>query len=280
MNEQISELKASLTEKDSLVTLEREKRMRAEQDVQRQIILLERTQRELSTVSSRASALRAEGRKARKEVLEAAECLRDVAGVLQATDSIVNGDPTLQLEFDIDNDPDMSTGMSMIMPHQDEDDPSVVGDSLGIQEIVSVVTTIKSFGAIIRRLPKNQAAVESTMRRLESENSRLQRELEGIEIVTDDRVQRLHSEIKHLEDQLRTLRKNAETDKDAVRAAAHLEHEVSLLRERCNKCDKKEKEMLLEIATLTTALERQNEGGYTSEQSRQYMSVTETTEVK
>ncbi|CAE7482121.1 unnamed protein product, partial [Symbiodinium microadriaticum] len=34
---------------------------------------------------------------------------------------------------------------------------------------------------------------------------------------------------------------------------------VTLLRERCNKCDRKEKQMLLEIANLTAALERQND---------------------
>jgi chromosome segregation ATPase len=258
LEEKVSEMKASLSEKDAVVTMEREKRMRAEQDLQRQMILLERTQRELTTMAQRASALRAEGRKARKEVLDAAECLRDVAGILQATSNTTRD--ALQLEFNLDND----TDMSMISHRQDEDEHATEMDSLGVQEIISVVTTIKSFGSIIRRVPQNQAAFETTLRRLEAENTRLQRELDSIEIVHDDRIQRLHSEIKQLEEQLRVVRRNADSGKEASRSVAHLEHEISLLREQCNKSDRREKEMVMEIATLTTALEKQNDEGATS----------------
>lgn len=255
LEDKVTEMKATLSEKDAVANMEREKRMRAEQDLQRQLLLLDRTQRELTTTSQRASALRAEGRKARKEILDAAECLRDVAGILQATSS-VSGD-TLQLEFNLDND----TDMSMISHRRDDDEHVAEVDSLGVQEIIAVVTTIKSFGNIIRRVPQNQAAFETTLRRLEGENVRLQRELDSIEIVHDDRIQRLHSEIKQLEEQLRVVRRNADTSKEASRTVAHLEHEITLLRERCNKSDRVEKEMVMEIATLTTALEKQNEDG-------------------
>lgn len=281
LEERVAELTASLSEKDNAAKMEREKRLRAEQDIQRQNILLERTQRELTLTSAKASALRAEGRKARKEVLEAAECLRDVAGILQATDSITNGgENTLRLEFDVENDLDMSRSMSMIVHDRREDDVAVHdGDTMGTQEIVSVVNTIRNFSTIIRRLPQNQAAFESTLRRLESENTRLQRELDSIEVVHEDRTQRLHAEIAHLEEQLRTLRRHADTSKDAARTIQQLEHANTLLRERCNKCDRKEKEMLLEIATLTTALESQNERASSTMEYDRFAAAPAETEV-
>lgn len=269
LEEKITEMKSSLSEKDAVVTMEREKRMRAEQDLQRQVILLDRTQRELTTTSQRASALRAEGRKARKEVLDAAECLRDVAGILQGASS-VNGD-SLQLEFNLDGDHDVS----MISHRLDDDERATEVDSMGVQEIISVVNTIKSFGSIIRRVPQNQSAYEATLRRLEGENTRLQRELDGIEVIHDDRIQRLHSEIKQLEEQLRVVRRNADSGKEASRTVAQLEHENALLRERCNKSDRREKEMVLEIATLTTALEKQNEGIESTSRNQQMLEHSE-----
>jgi hypothetical protein len=105
---------------------------------------------------------------------------------------------------------------------------------------------------IIRKVPQSQMSLENSMRRLEAENSRYQRELEGIEIVHEDRIQRLNSEVKQLEDQIRTLRTRDTGRSDNVtRTLAHLEQENALLRERVDRADRKEKELLLEIATLT-----------------------------
>mmetsp|Transcript_25316 Transcript_25316/g.37308 ORF Transcript_25316/g.37308 Transcript_25316/m.37308 type:complete len:934 (-) Transcript_25316:137-2938(-) len=251
LESQLEDLKTVVTQKEATISSERERRLRAEQDVQRQLILLERTQRELALNSGRASALRAEGRKARKEVLEAAEYLREVAGIMQT--SAVLSDSRSSVE-NIDS---VSTFRGDNSRPDQCDAENRDSDTLGAKEISSVLQTIKNLTEVVRKVPQSHVTFESNMRRLESENSRLQRELEGIEIIHEDRLQRLHAEIRQLEEQLRVTR-----GRDVVRTqvpsqdVAHLEQEIALLRDKCDRADRKEKECLLEIASLSEELER------------------------
>jgi multidrug resistance efflux pump len=258
---EIETLKGHISERDNLISAEREKRLRAEQEVQRQAILMDRTQRELTVQSSRASALRAEGRKAKKDISEAAEYIREIAGVLQATVALSSaaelhtkfGRSAYGLELENIDRPSASTANSSALPSRPSDPKdSKESDSLGAREISSALETIRGMVEIIRKVPQSQMSLENSMRRLEAENSRYQRELEGIEIVHEDRIQRLNSEVKQLEDQIRTLRTRDTGRSDNVtRTLAHLEQENALLRERVDRADRKEKELLLEIATLT-----------------------------
>lgn len=252
--QQLADFHALCDEKDSSLSSEREKRLRIEQEFQRQSILLERTQRELTTQSAKSSALRAEGRKARKEIAEAAEYLREVAGILQSsvaqsTDShlrLTNDSMSFNLE----------TIDTSIFSHQNThavaSDKEI--DPLGIKEISSVFETIKSLTQMVRKIPQNQMALESTLRRYENENQRLQRELDGIEVIYEDKIQRLENENRLLEEQLNSVKNREIGKREESRVISQLQHENNLLRSKCDRADQKEKELLLEIASYAEAL--------------------------
>jgi chromosome segregation ATPase len=267
--DQISELTSQLKQRDSSLSLEREKRLGAEQDLQRQKILFERTQRELTTQSTKSSALRAEGRRARKEIVQAAEYLREVAGILQAS-MAHSADVTLRLtndsslSYDLENiDTATPTQRSShhSLPRHTSSSAATAGagvgvdskdaDPLGIKEISSVFETIKNLTQVVRQIPQQQLSLESTVRRYDTENQRLQRELDGIEVVYEDRIQRLESENRLLEEQVQVL-KNREIGKlEETRSVTQLQHENNLLRAKCDRADQKEKELLLEIASYS-----------------------------
>jgi hypothetical protein len=292
--EQISELTSQLKQRDSSLSLEREKRLGTEQDLQRQNILLERTQRELNTQSTKSSALRAEGRRARKEIVQAAEYLREVAGILQAS-MAHSADVTLRLtndslSYDLENID--TTTPSQRALHSIPRHPVVNGltgagagagtssggtgvdskdaaDPLGIKEISSVFETIKNLTQIVRQIPQNQLSLESTVRRYDTENQRLQRELDGIEVVYEDRIQRLESENHMLEEQVQVL-KNREIGKmEETRSVSQLQHENNLLRAKCDRADQKEKELLLEIASYSEYSSKTERGVVSQQLSQQ-----------
>jgi chromosome segregation ATPase len=263
--QQLSDLSSSLTQKETLLSSERDKRLRSEQELQRQTILLERTQRELTTQTAKSSALRAEGRKARKEISQAAESLREVAGILQVSAShsvetnlrIGNDSLTLSLENIDTSFPSSShhhglgnsrTGHHAVIPSQDKD---AGGDPLGIKEISTVAETIQSFTHLLRQIPQHQINLESTLRRYETENQRLQRELESIEVIHEDRLVRLENDNSSLEKQVQVLKNREMSKVEEARSVTQLAHENTLLRAKCDRADQKEKELLLEIASFT-----------------------------
>jgi hypothetical protein len=300
--EQISELTSQLKQRDSSLSLEREKRLGTEQDLQRQNILLERTQRELNTQSTKSSALRAEGRRARKEIVQAAEYLREVAGILQAS-MAHSADVTLRLtndslSYDLENID--TTTPSQRALHSIPRHPVVNGltgtgagtssggtgvdskdaaDPLGIKEISSVFETIKNLTQIVRQIPQNQLSLESTVRRYDTENQRLQRELDGIEVVYEDRIQRLESENHMLEEQVQVL-KNREIGKmEETRSVSQLQHENNLLRAKCDRADQKEKELLLEIASYSEYSSKTERGVVSQQLSQQQQQQHSSSEV-
>jgi chromosome segregation ATPase len=257
--QELADLTASNTQKDGLLSAERDKRSRSEQELQRQNIILERTQRELATQSAKSSALRAEGRKARKEISQAAEYLREVAGILQVSAAhsvetnlrLGNESLTLSLE-NIDTSfsshrHGTGSGHVIVPPAHDKDG----GDPLGIKEISSVAETIQSFTHILRQIPQHQINLESSLRRYETENQRLQRELDSIEVIHEDRLVRLENDNSSLERQVQVLKNREMSKAEESRTVTQLQHENSLLRAKCDRADQKEKELLLEIASFT-----------------------------
>ena len=261
LNIDIAELKTQCNIKDNIITTEREKRLRLEQDLQRQNILLERTQRELTSQTSKSAILRAEGRKARKEMSSAAEYLRQVTGVLQMSLSHSTdlnnriGDDSSQLNIANDIAIDQfNTQYQIISKPTDDKD----ADPLGIKEISNVLSTIRNLSEFVQDIPKKQMSLESDLRGLELENNRLQRELDGIDSRYLNKLQRLENENKVLEEQIRNLKNREIIKVDESRTIAQLQHENTLLRAKCDRADKKEKELLLEMSSYTERLEGTN----------------------
>lgn len=151
---------------------------------------LERSQRELQSATSRGSALRTEGRQIRSEVLAAVEELKEVSTVLHS----------LTVIDDENYDGEESKREHQHIQSSLFEQP--LGETLGSKQLHEVIHVIHHYIQQIKKYPNVITTTQTSLRKCEVDNSRLMRELESIETIHADRIQRLHSELQHLEGQL------------------------------------------------------------------------------
>lgn len=81
-------------------------------------------------------------------------------------------------------------------------------EALGVPELSRATTSLREVMAWIREAPKSRQDLENSIRRIENENNRLQRELLSAESKSEDRLNRLRDEIEELHKQISDLRRS------------------------------------------------------------------------
>ena len=193
---------------------------------------LDRTRRELQNANTRGSALRAEGRQIRNEVVNAVNELNEVTNILHSLTKPGNNDSGDVNSFGLSSSSEES-----------------FGDTLGAKQLHQCIQEIHRYIHEIKTCPDEITSTQSALRKSETENDRLRRELESIESLHTDRVQRLHTEIQDLEYQLQSRADFVVgNDSSLTDKLVDLENELHAVKERAQS---REEEFRKEVEILT-----------------------------
>ena len=231
------------------VSTTRSETQHLKQSVEQLTLQLERSQRETQSASSRGSALRTEGRQIRSEVLAAVHELKEVTSVLHSLTSW-DADADEDALRDEMKDQDQGRGQQLLLQPSLSSDEEMLGETLGAKQLHTSIQVIHQYIKQIQKFPHEMTSTHSSLRACELENARLQRELETVETLHADRVQRLHTELQLLESQLQDRATYDVTQGSSFAGQLkELEAELSRVKERAQA---REEEFKQEVELLTS----------------------------
>ena len=210
------------------LAIEIDARKRLEVEASRISGALERCQRESAATSSKASALRAEGRHIRRCVLEISEQLQELVGEMRrhshGDNSVLSSGP-----LNDSNDSGHTSGSLLAAALglrvkgsygegaeliQTVDGDGVLATSKssttveGVHELTNALESIRKTITWMKSVStwNSNHDVDGKVRRLEAENARLVREADNFASMQEDKCQRLQAEIETLENLLSASR--------------------------------------------------------------------------
>lgn len=262
LNESISQNKAEA------LNNERERRLKAEHELQKHLIVLERTQKEMTALTSRTSAIRSESRKARKDISDACVFLKEVFNTLRSAAIEAGVDVELIKQIDT-NDNGLSDVNNMSSNSINLYDQSVsdanntsamnnytsTADTFGINQVFSCIQLVTNISNVISNNNRSSRDVTNKLLKQEQEIQHLRHELEKNEIFYTNRSYRLTEEINILEDTIKDhkykdISTRVQDDNNTNKYISNLEAENSLLHERIEKLNEKEHALTVEVKTL------------------------------
>ena len=117
--------------------------------------------------------------------------------------------------------------------HHAEADQAMIGleDALGMPQLAAALASIREVIGWVRESPRSRMELENTLRRLEGEKARLQKELAASESKGEERLVRLREELQAMQLQLSELRRNESMGHQASKQIAALESALAQERE-------------------------------------------------
>jgi len=152
----VSSLRLSNDEKEGLLQTETEARRRAEQEALSRNTALERAQRDLAKVNSKATALRNECRRARRLIIESAAQIRELVNAVRS-DAMAAGvelnapPPTKKYGRD-----QAQYNSSDAVEDADDPDLGSSSDPLGMADLTTSLESLKSVLVWIQEVPKER----------------------------------------------------------------------------------------------------------------------------
>lgn len=216
LKDQVVTLSTALESTTAAYHAEQDKHHKHEAEMQKQAIMLEKANRELAVTQSRATTLRHQGKHAKQEISTATASIKKLISNLRS----VHGS---------------TVGATTTRYNEDE-------DALGIMELSAQISLLTTHVNLVSSSVRQPLNLEVSLKRTESENQRIMRELEVIEASYNDKVKRLQNEVTYLEGQLTKYRSSNATaisflqprpDTDAL--LAEKEREIAVLKEELAK---------------------------------------------
>ncbi len=241
-------------------------RKRLELEAERVSAALERNQRDMATVSAKASALRAEGRFIRRSVIEVAEQLRDITCEMQlqlgGVPDVREGGSSSRTIMHLAT----AVGMKESFPGDEAAGAGRTtaagadGDALSRpQEIASALDDIRGMVSWLKTIPfaHLKGEEEVRMQKLIAENARLLRDVENSDALHNDRCARLEAEIETLEGLLSNMRhREAERASEFDSRRAELEALTARSRETLTRQDSELADSKRQVAELQGTVAR------------------------
>lgn len=235
-------LKAAYDEKEMQRLAELSSRKRAEGELAKMKSLMERATQDLAESTGRSKALRSEGKKARKQILDCVTLMRDVVDTVrrdaQAQGVELGGStPSMRVDAVLAG---ATVKFNSMMP-LGEDATGIVTEeqllglceALGMPELTTAVSGMREVLLYLKEVnPKVKIEQENAMRRVEVEKNKLQREVAIMEEKGGDAgkgIQKQREEVRVLEGQLLDSRRK-EVDSTLV-----LSRQISTLEDKLNR---------------------------------------------
>jgi len=188
----ITTLKIQCDDKESQRLEEANAKIRAENEVEKLKVMLEKASRELVVSNERASMLRGEGRKARKRIQESVGQIRDIVNIVRVDASGTGKDIST---------PAPKNGK--VVTFGDDNVPDVgFAEALGVAELTTALTALRESIVWLREDSHDKVGMQSTIDNLKADKSRLETELQRIDKVHNDKTNKLREEINVLQARL------------------------------------------------------------------------------
>lgn len=100
-------------------------------------------------------------------------------------------------------------------------------EALGVPDLVAALGSMREVISWIRELPRNRQELDSAVRKLEADKSRLQKDLAASEGKSEERLRRLRDELEGLQVQLTEMRRGEGMGQHAGKHIAALEKAVA-----------------------------------------------------
>ena len=210
-------LQSAYDEKERARLSEIALKQRAEADLVKYKAMMEKANFDLSDSTARAKALRTEGRKARKQILECVSLVRDMVYLVQLDSRPADrSDEHSRLTATLTGVGGMSPIKMRTSAFEDvgdsEKDKQLLGlcEALGMSELSSAVEGMKELIPWLRDTqPKLKIEQDASMKRLEGERNRLVKDLANAELKGEDKDKnkKQRDEMRTLENQLLEARR-------------------------------------------------------------------------
>jgi chromosome segregation ATPase len=220
LRNQLHTLKLAADQKDSQIGSLNSKTTSLEKEVHLVREKLQKARDEEEVAKNRSRALRHEGRRARSCILEAVTHMWEVTNTARTEARSAGVEIPSMLNHD--------SAVALKVSNTNESISETVGleEALGVSELSKAVEAMREISQWIRDAPRSRIEMESSIKRLEIENTRLVKDITNTETKCEERVSRMRDEVNQLNKELGEFRRGEASHTQLTRHIANLEQTV------------------------------------------------------